>query len=335
MRKSNRMILLLLLAGLAVVWFLLFHTGEQGVVLPEGKASNYLLHTGMLSSGDYFFVKADDGSFRCFGPEGEQSVDQNAIDALKHRELNPIGADEESFYFEEVVSAEQYGKGHGRCIYRYFPKDGSVKLLGRSTSVSNTDGLLGLDEVFGMEPLLAPHSNLGSIYYAFDGNAVFPGYAIRETLMEAAKNKNLQLLLPREDFRFASRGSNLFFADALGGLYKCDTRTYAFTRLEYDSVSVFFLKDDTLYVLPSESNRLDLLDVNLNKLASVNLDGKWIGHVCFDGDRIYFESGFEVYYIDGAHRVHDTGYFTMDNRWCVKNGTIYQFDGKTVRTPVY
>lgn len=329
MRKTFFPFLLLL----AIMLSFSCSSKNKGMDLPDGVTANYLYHTGMMCSGDYFFVIANDGHFRCYGPFGEQSIDSNAVEAVMAKELYPIGADEESFFFVEVYGAERYGKGSGRRVYRYFPIDGRTELVARSTSVSNTDGLLGLEDVLSIDPLIPNHPNYGTVYYAIDGYTVMPGYMLAEKLLAASKDRGYELILPDTGFKFAISKGNVFFADALNRLYAFDGNTSEIRKLDYASVSAFFIKQDRLFVLADGKEQLDVLDITGTRIAQVDLDGhRWINAVTFDDDDIYLLSdGFEVLRIDGEMKLHSTGFSSMDYRWCVKNGIIYTFYDGIIR----
>ena len=179
---------------------------------------------------------------------------------------------------------------------------------------------------------MTKHPDYGEVYYALDENRAIVGYEMAEVLLRAAKSQNKGLKLPETDFRFAISEERIFFADALNALYEYDCETQGITRLDYASVSAFFVTDERLFVLAGGSAALDVLDLRGNRIAEIDLDGRSVvSGIMLDGEDIYFISdGFELMRITSDMKLYSTGFSSMDNRICVKDGVIYAFITGTV-----
>ena len=116
-------------------------------------------------------------------------------------------------------------------------------------------------------------------------------------------------------------------------LWLYNEKSGEFTPLSYSSVSCFFVTADRLFVVPEYGSDIDVLDLDGNKLSSIETNGLGLGYpVAFDGDDIYISAaGFELARIDHSFTLHRTGIIRQDVRWTVKDGTLYSYsDGGIV-----
>lgn len=303
------------------------------LALPEGQTANYLEQRYMLFCRDRFVCQRDDMHYMLFSQGGARFLDENPVEAVMQKDVALLGADGDSVYYAELVTAEHYGKGTGFRVYRCYPETGRRKLIYKDVAVSGTDGLMGLEDVLKLSPLTVDHLMQSNAFFLINGDSATPEYELADRLRQKAAEKGFDIKLPDSQLRIAVSGSRFYFVDSLGALWLYNEKSGEFTPLSYSSVSCFFVTADRFFVVPEYGSDIDVLDLDGNKLSSIETNGLGLGYpVAFDGDDIYISAaGFELARIDHSFTLHRTGIIQQDVRWTVKDGTLYSYsDGGIV-----
>ena len=300
---------------------------ETRLALPDGATANYLEQRYMLSSGDVFACQCDDMHYALLSEVGVRYLDETPVEAIMQKDMTLLGADGDSVYYGELVTAEHYGKGTGWRVYRYYPGTGRRKLIYKDVAVSGTDGLMGLEDMLKLSPLTVDHLMDSRAFFLINGERAVPEYELAERLRQSAVEKGLDLKLPDSQLRIAVSGSRFIFADSLGALWLYNEKSGEFTPLSYSSVSCFFVTADRLFVVPEYGSDIDVLDLEGTKLSIIETNGLGLGYpVVFDGNDVYISAaGFELVRIDTSLTLIRTGIIQQDVRWTVKDGTLYSY----------
>ena len=309
-------------------------TGRTEVEFPQDAEYNYLSQTGMVSCGDYSIFMGEDMHIRIFSENGLTFADDNAIEATMQKSVRLLGADEVSFYYSELGTAEHYGKGTGFRVYRFYPSTGEKKLVYKDTLVSNTDGLLGLEDMLSIDRLTTGYFMDQTVRFLILGNEAIPEYKLAEKLRAAAAGTFPEMKLPDSQFRFAASGGVCFFADSFGTLYRYGAETGTVEKLPYENVYAFFTVRDKLYVAPEYGSDLAVLDLSGGMVGSIDMHGvSFIGGLVIDGEDTYLqEDDFEIIRLDSDLNLTQTGLYMNDNRWTVKDGVLRCFSAGEIRT---
>ena len=178
----------------------------DGYVPSAGLTVNYLqgMRTQLVSTGS-FTAMSEDGHIVLYHDGQKRYLEDTAAEILSHRTAGVISADENSFYYYTETTAEVYGEGNGLRVYRYDPETRKSKLVFRDNSVSNTDGFLGLEDVFQWDRLASGHLR-DNYYFLVDGDTVFPVYTLLTFLVEEAERQGKEISFPEEDFHLSMSG---------------------------------------------------------------------------------------------------------------------------------
>ena len=307
-----------------------------GYIPPAGLTVNYLQGkwTQLVSTGS-FAAMSEDGHIVLYQDGQKRYLEDTAAEILSHRTAGVICADENSVYYYTETFAEVYGEGNGLRVYRYFPETQTQKIVYRDTGVSNTDGFLGLEDVFQWNRLASGHLR-DNYYFLVDGDTVFPVYTLLSFLVKEAERQGKEISFPEEDFRLAMSGPLLWFADTAGKLWRFDCSSRAFSPLPYDNVQDFFTATGLLFVIPSRNADIDVLDKDGEKKTTVAMNGRFVNRLTLDGDLIFLQvDGGDFIRID---RDLQSTYFSVgftfnglsDYRWTVRDRELFYWDGDSV-----
>ncbi len=201
------------------------------LALPDGRTANYLEQRYMLFCRDRFVCQRDDMHYMLFSQGGARFLDENPVEAVMQKDVALLGADGDSVYYAELVTAEHYGKGTGFRVYRCYPETGRRKLIYKDVAVSGTDGLMGLEDVLKLSPLTVDHLMQRNAFFLINGGRAVPEYELADRLRQKAAEKGFDIKLPDSQLRIAVSGSRFYFADSLGALWLYNEKSGEFTPL--------------------------------------------------------------------------------------------------------
>jgi hypothetical protein len=321
------------LALIQLLLVLLAGCGKKSVLdeIPNTAQANYMEHGQLCKCGDTILF-CDDHGLNLMKNGIVRSLDPNVVASMSEKapRTEVIAARDNAIYWLSETYAEQYGEGNGVRIYRYDPKTGDSELVHKDVSISNTDGLLGLEDIFHLPMLTSGHIN-GDGGYLILEDRVIPGWDILKAIQAEADAQKLDLHLPDDYFSFALTNGNLFFNDASYKLWRFCLANHSFHCLDVDRVLSYFVFDGRLFVIPTYGADIEVFSPEGSRIQAVPVDGFGCsGSLIQDNGVLWLEGESGFLCIDSQLRTRKVNFPLADYRWTIENAILYYYENDTI-----
>lgn len=298
---------------------------------------NYANNPSLLAVGS-FFVTVSEGNneiyvFPANGDTTPYVYAENAVFICEHEHhggYSLVGADDVSFYYlRRSYSGDGYGEGHGARIYRYYVDTGKTELVYRDVALTNFDGFLGLEDIFGFSGPVSDGAVTEMGGFWIDGKYLLTAADLLGMLKEANETQSAGIRLGDYGFDYCVSGGSVFFTNAFRNLYLYRMDIETFTRLPFSSVSMFFVTERNLFVIPTPGADITVYDLYGNSIKTIPMDGAVFdsANCCStENGALYLQDQIGIIWkIDEALTGSMVCYVTPETRWTVKNGEIFYY----------
>ena len=299
---------------------------------------NYADNPSLIAVGNTFVTVSEGNNEICIFPSDGGAAPyvyaENAVFICEHEHHggdSPVGADDVSFYYlRRSYSGDGYGEGHGARIYRYYVDTGKTELVYRDVALTNFDGFLGLEDILGFSGPVSDGAVTEMGGFWIDGTYLLTAADLLGMLKEANEAQSAGIRLGDHGFDYCVSGESVFFTDAFRNLYLYRMDTNAFTRLPFQSVSMFFVTQRHLFVIPTPGADITVCDLYGNSIKTIPMDGAVFdsANCCrTENGALYLQDQIGIIWkIDEALTSSMVCYVTPETRWTVKNGKVYFYD---------
>ena len=301
---------------------------------------NYTDNPSLLATGNTFVTVSDGNNEICIFPADGNDAPyvyaENAVFICEHEHhggYSLVGADDVSFYYlRRSFSGDGYGEGHGARIYRYDVAAGKTELVYRDVALTNFDGFLGLEDIIGFSGPVSEGAVTEMGGFWIDGTYLLTAADLLGMLKEANETQSAGIRLGDHGFDYCVSGESVVFTDAFRNLYLYRIDTNSFTRLPFQSVSMFFVTVQNLFVIPTPGADITVYDLYGNSKKTIPTDGAIFdnAHCCrTENGALYLQDQIGIIWkIDETLTSAMVCYVTPETRWTVKNGEIYYYNAE-------
>ena len=312
--------------------------GEQAPQKPV--LLNYTDNPSLLAVGNTFVTVSENNNEICIFPTDGSAMPyvyaENAVFICEHEHhggYSLVGADDVSFYYlRRSYSGDGYGEGHGARIYRYYVDTGKSELVYRDVALTNFDGFLGLEDILGFS---GPVSNsavteMGGFW--IDGKYILTAADLLQTVKEENEAQSAGIRLGDHGFDYCVSDKSVFFTDAFRNLYLYRLDAGTFTELAFNAVSMFFVTEKNLFVIPSEGADLTVCDLYGSVIKTIPMESAVFNNAhCSrtENGALYLQDQIGIIWrIDESLTSSMVCYIPLETRWTVKNGIVYYYNAE-------